>query len=660
MAVSGGKRCRVSPRWRLIAAATAGTVLAGIAGIPAQAAPRAAAPAVPRLTGVTGLGVLRPHVTKPRNDAASRYAPSAVSWPAVASASIDLAARASLLTPVGQGRVPLAASPDARVYGTGTPVWAQALPAGTAPDPRKTAQPEVGAGPSRVTERVLSHAASQAAGVSGVVFTVTAAAGSGGRVRVGLDYSAFAQVYGGNYGLGLRLVELPACALTTPRLAACRAETPLASTNDPAAQSVSAQVTVTPAARGATVLAASPADGGGSGGTYAATSLKPSGSWSAGGSSGAFTYSYPVQVPPAASTLVPSLSLSYDSGSVDGQTASTQAQPSWVGDGWSLSSSYIEQSFISCSDSPEGLASPSATQDNCYDGPVLNLSLNGSTTPLVCNAGESVCRAADDSGEVVAHVTGSGNGSGTYNTDYWTVTDRSGTVFSFGRNELPGWGSGKPVTDSVDSEPVFSAHGGDPCYSAAGFASSACTMAYRWNLDYVRDLHGNAMAYYYKQDTGAYAKDNGTSSATGYVRDSHLDHIDYGFTDPDAYAAAAPDQVVFTPADRCVSGTCDPLNSADAANWPDVPYALNCTAGSACQNTGPTFWSTVRLKTITAEQRSGSAYVPVDSWALAQHFPATGDGTSPALWLDSVTRTGSDTSAGGGGGDAAAGVVHRP
>ncbi len=53
-------------------------------------------------------------------------------------------------------------------------------------------------------------------------------------------------------------------------------------------------------------------------------------------------------------------------------------------------------------------------------------------------------------------------------------------------------------------------------------------MAYRWHLDYVTDLHGDAMAYYYKQDSNAYAKNGGTSSAVSYIRDdSHLDHIDY-------------------------------------------------------------------------------------------------------------------------------------
>src|SRR5581483_10455861 len=129
---------------------------------------------------------------------------------------------------------------------------------------------------------------------------------------------------------------------------------------------------------------------------------------------------------------------------------------------------------------------------------------------------------------------------------------RSGTVYQFGRNELPGWASGKPTTNAVDSEPVYSAHSGDPCYNAAGFTSSVCTMAYRWNLDYVKDVHGNAEAFYYHQDTNFYAQDKG-AKMTGYVRDSHLDHIDYGFADGNAYATV-PDKVVFATGDRCVSG----------------------------------------------------------------------------------------------------------
>ncbi len=313
------------------------------------------------------------------------------------------------------------------------------------------------AGPGRLDVQVVDHSAAQAADIPGVLFTVDPGVSHGaGTVRVGVDYASFAQAYGGNYGSRLRLVKLPACVLSTPQVADCRRQTPLTSTNDPATGSVSAPLdlaaTAAPSTQSASaavmVLAATTTAGqeGGAAGSYAATSLKPSGSWTAGGSTGGFSYSYPITVPPAASSLTPQVQLSYDSSSLDGQTATTWAQSSWVGDGWSMPQSFIEQSFVSCSDKPEGTASPVSTGDLCYNGPVLTLSLNGASTSLVWDATKQVWKPQQDSGEVVTHVTGSNNGTGTYNTDYWTVTTRDGTVYTFGRNQLPGWSAGKPTT----------------------------------------------------------------------------------------------------------------------------------------------------------------------------------------------------------------------
>ena len=639
-------------RWLVVLSAAG--LAAGLAGVPAQAASGPAGgharPALPHIQAARGAGVLGVRKTRVKNAARSRFHPTATSWPKPARAAISLTGTVPPLTAAGQSGQRFLPSGTVQARAAGTPLWAQ------------PSADRAGAAVTRVQVQILSHTRALAAGVHGVVFTARPGTGSAvGRVRLGISYASFGQASGGNYGLGLGLVELPACALTTPRLRACRTERPLASVNDPASQTVSAAVTLPSAATASAtglgsqvVLAAAPVsyDGGGPAGTYSATSLRASGTWAEGGSDGSFTYSYPLPVPPAASDLVPSLALNYDSGTVDGQTASTQAQASWVGDGWSSPQTFIEQSFIPCADSPEGSASPKSTQDECYNGPVLTLSQDGTSTPLVCPVpfsytATSTCQSADDTGEIVTHHVSSGNGSGTKFTDYWTVTERDGTTYSFGRNHLPGWASGDPATNSVDSVPVFSAHSGDPCYSSSGFSSSACVMAYRWNLDYVTDLHGNAMAYYYKQDTNAYAE-YGTTAAASYVRDSHLDHIDYGFTGGNAYTGHAPDEVMFATGDRCFASSCDPIGS-NAANWPDVPYSQDyCASGSSsCAVTGPTFWSTVRLKSITTQQWNGSAYAPADSWALAQHFPSTNDGTSPALWLDSITRTGSDTTAGG-------------
>src|SRR5579884_405432 len=669
--VSAWRRGSVLVRWRHSAALNA--VAVGALAAPLllsagpQLLPRNSAVDLPQVDVGRSVSV-RPFVPHPAPASVAHTtspAPTAVHWPAARSGAAAFTAPGSTSADAARPArtaVPRAGALGVKAYAAGTPVWGRAV------------QPSQGAyqGPSGMRVSVAAHGSALRAGVTGVLFSVTPSGVGRGPVRLGMDYGAFAQVYGGNYGSRLRLVELPACALTTPQVTACRTQTPLSSVNDPRDRSVSAQITLGEAALshgssavsgakpgvGGMVFAvnSSPSggDGGGNAGTYGATSLKPSGSWSAGGSTGSFTYSYPITVPPAASSLVPTVALSYDSGSVDGQTAATQAQADWAGDGWSTPENYIEQSFVSCSDSPEGASAPQATADLCYDGPVLTISLNGSTSSLVCatscNSGSAVWKPTSDNGEVVTHHVSTNNGTGTFNTDYWTVTDRTGTVFSFGLNQLPGWSSGKATTNSVQSEPVYSAHDpststadkpiSDPCYNAT-WSNSWCTMAYRWNLDYVRDLHGNAMAYYYKQDMNAYAQNGNTTTATGYVRDAHVDHIDYGFTDGGAYGAI-PDQVWFSTADRCVSSSCDPIGTY-SANWPDVPYDLNCAAGQACQVTGPSFWSTVALSGITTKQNG----TVVDTYTLGHAMPAPGDGTAQTLWLSSIARQGQDSSAGG-------------
>ena len=108
--------------------------------------------------------------------------------------------------------------------------------------------------------------------------------------------------------------------------------------------------------------------------------------------------------------MAPSIALSYDSGSLDGQTAATQAQASWLGDGWSTPGNYVEQSFVPCADNPEGSAAASATNDECYDGNVLTLSLNGRSTSIVADTSGSTTKYVlqDDNGDTVTKVTGSG------------------------------------------------------------------------------------------------------------------------------------------------------------------------------------------------------------------------------------------------------------
>jgi hypothetical protein len=73
--------------------------------------------------------------------------------------------------------------------------------------------------------------------------------GGPGPVRVRLDYARFARNYGGAWASRLKLVEMPACALTTPGARGCRTMTPVTGSND-GTRSVWADVQLGAAAQG--------------------------------------------------------------------------------------------------------------------------------------------------------------------------------------------------------------------------------------------------------------------------------------------------------------------------------------------------------------------------------------------------------------------------
>ena len=523
----------------------------------------------------------------------------------------------------------------------------------------------VGRSPVSVTstDAVAVHVASRegaaAAGVDGVLVSLELPADTSTPVK--LDYSGISPAVGGSFGSRLRLVSLPACSLTTPTVSACRVQKPLPdSANDARSASVTATLTTasapapatpkankasSPAAAAPTasspMVVAATAGPSGSNGSYAASSLAPSGTWAGGGQSGAFTWSYPISVPaPASGALAPKIALGYDSSSVDGRIANTNNQPSWIGSGWEYSPGFVERSYVPCANDPAGTAPQ--VYDLCWAGQRVNLSLAGRSTALVRDDVSGTWHPASDDGTKVELLTGAANGA--QSGEHWKITTPDGTAYYFGRTYGPGRTT-EAGTNSTWTVPVYGAHPGDPCYNPAGFAASACTQAWRWNLDYVEDTHGNAAMYYYTAESNNYGANNDTAT-TGYTRGGYLNRIDYGLRDTagSVYTAPAPQQVAFTVAERCIPGafSCDPalFTSANAANWPDTPQDQQCTTGSVCNNHAPTFWSTKRLTKITTQVRSGNgSYLPVDDYALTQSFPNQGD---PQLWLNSITRTGHD------------------
>ncbi|MFD7334895.1 RHS repeat-associated core domain-containing protein [Streptomyces violascens] len=511
-----------------------------------------------------------------------------------------------------------------------------------------------GKAPSKVRVSLADRKAAQQAGVDGLLLSVqrTDNASHAGAAHVEVDYSSIRDAYGAGWSSRLRLVTLPACALTTPSKPECRKETPLASQNNTATHTLTAIASLQATARmstfaapsmaatsGATVLAAT-AGADSSEGSFKATSLSPSGSWSAGGNSGGFGWSIPVDAPQAPGGLVPKINLSYNSSSVDGRSASTNNQPSWIGEGWEFAPGFIERTYAPCENDKQGGNNTEKVGDLCWKSDNATLSLNGSSNQLIWDAGKNTWRMAHDDGSRIERMYDSpGNNSGDDDSEYWRVTSQDGTQYWFGKNRLPGWSTGKEETNSVFTVPVFGNHVGEPGH-ADDFASSTVMQGWRWNLDYVVDPHGNAQALYYAKEDGYYAKNNKKDTPAKYTRGGYLTRIDYGLRDGSVYSTTNPaGRVTFDTAERCLASDCTTFDKGHATNWPDTPVDLNCTDGKECLTASPSFWSRKRLTAINTYTLAGTTLQPVDTWTLRQSFPKTGDVSSPSLWLDSIQRT---------------------
>ncbi len=222
--------------------------------------------------------------------------------------------------------------------------------------------------------------------------------------------------------------------------------------------------------------------GAGAGGSFKATPLASNGKWEAGGSSGAFTWSYPLVVPPAPAGPAPNVVFNYNSQSVDGRTAVSSPQASWIGEGWDYDPGHIERRYRNCEDdrktldagTPNNTASKDKTPDLCWVSYNAVMSLAGSTTELVRVASSNpegateIYRPMRDDGTRVEHRVGAENGDN--NGEYWVVTTPDGTKYHFGLNKV---GGGHADTDSVSTVPVFGNHPGEPCHAAA-YADSRC------------------------------------------------------------------------------------------------------------------------------------------------------------------------------------------
>ncbi|MCZ7423706.1 hypothetical protein O7605_29785 [Verrucosispora sp. WMMA2121] len=513
---------------------------------------------------------------------------------------------------------------------------------------------------------LLSRAAAEAAGMRGGLLLRVGrvdAVAAPGQVEVTLDYAGFAAAFGGDWASRLRLVQVPDCAVTSPGTAGCTGM-PLPSRNDVRSQKVTAVVAAAPmrdavstadarrlgltgtAASTGTLLALEAGPSGGAG-DYSASSLAPASTWGHSGSTGGFQWSYPMEAPPAVGGPAPALALAYSSQAVDGLNAASNNQPGPIGEGFDYSPGFVERRYKACSDDMGGNANNTTkTGDLCWGSENAVLSLAGTTVELLKSA-DGKWHPRKEDGSKVELLTTPAYSNGDNDNEYWKVTTADGTRYWFGRHQLPGWSSGRPTTNSVLTAPVFGNNPGEPCHQTT-FAASDCggkRQAWRWNLDYVEDVHGNTMSLWWTKETNYYARNQAAAAPVIYDRAAYLTRIDYGTDNRDdteyaatsPYVQTAPARVEFAYSDRCLSN----CTTKNATTWPDTPWDQECTASTnPCRNASPTFWSAKRLTTVTTKVRKGSAYQNASSWTLRHTFPDPGDGTRAGLWLAGITRRG--------------------
>ncbi|WP_370112284.1 ricin-type beta-trefoil lectin domain protein [Streptacidiphilus sp. MAP12-33] len=616
----------------------------------------------------------------------SRYRSGVPVWPVAGVMTVALTHAVTARTASGVAGAPHGAPVSAPVKAGSLPLW-------VAPVTRGGAHTAAGTAPSSVRVQVASHAQAVAAGANGMLIGVSRADGAIGRgqVQVVLDYAALAQAYGGGYGSRLQMFLMPSCALTTPQIQACRTRAPLASTNRAAAEQLVATVPVgarpgtlaTRAAMSATdttgsmSLVAVTSGNSGSQGNYGATSLNPSGTWQTSGG-GSFTYSYPISVPPGVVGGVPTVALSYDSESVDGETSGRNSQATWIGDGWDYQPGFVERSYRSCSSLLDsgGNRILKGSGDECWGGDNATLSFGPHSGVLVPLDSASALTKNDpnlvkewklqgDDGTVVEELKGAPNGL--YQGIYYRVLTSDGSAAYFGATEAPdapGIAGAMPTgvtaftsTNSAWGVPVMHPVSGDPCYNSSDDKASKCSApeGWRWNLDFVVSPSGVVQRYDYTDETNYYDLGSGQAASgssgtlTPYVRGGQLAAISYGYTLADEQAGRTPSaEVVFNPAQRCqTSSTFDctaAITDSNATNWPDVPFDLACESGDSttmpagatsvpagvCVTGSPSYWTTTRLGSITTEVNvAGKGLTPVDTYTLNHIYTDAGATADP-------------------------------
>ncbi|MCF3135571.1 ricin-type beta-trefoil lectin domain protein [Streptomyces olivochromogenes] len=461
------------------------------------------------------------------------------------------------------------------------------------------------------------------------------------------------------------------------------------------------------AAAGTTALAVTSGTSG-SQGDYGATELSAAGTWQAS-ATGSFTYAYPISVPSAVGSNAPSVGLNYDSQTVDGETTARNSQASWVGDGWTYQVGSVERAYRKCGSllDSSGDKIVNGSGDECWGGDNATLSFGSHSGTLVPDGVDSSVpgeikqwRLQGDDGTLVQELSGADNGL--HDGVYYRVLTTDGTAAYFGADHSPsGAGSATMPANPADSSthsawgvPVLHPRSTDPCHDDTKGKASQCDKpeGWRWNLDFVVSPAGFVQRYDYTTESNYYDLGGGqaaessdpddTGTLTSYTRGGALTLISYGYTLADEQAGRSPAaEVDFGLAQRCQTTStftdCSASNLKDstATHWPDVPWDLHCDStdktklpdgattvpDDVCITSGPSFWTTTRLASITTKVhvKATDQLTAVDSYKLGHVYsdaggtvdPVTGTTVDPkdagmlqaVMWLQSIQHTGKDT-----------------
>jgi RHS repeat-associated protein len=536
--------------------------------------------------------------------------------------------------------------------------------------------------PAAIRLRVAGAQETAETGITGVLLDVVDESSTPAvepEVELTVSYETFAGLVNGDWASRLRFVWIPECEVSAPCV-----PIPIETVNNPVNETVTAVVPVlsgepevapasystgpTIATAGYSTYTRSQTGSGGGGsvaitagasgssGDWGATSLAPSSTWGSSGSTGSFTWSLPIQVPTTPAGPAPEVGFSYSSAGSDGRTPSTNNQSGPMGEGFSITESYVERSYESCQDDESGSANniDRTSGDLCWGAENATMVFNGSAIELIRDAASGEWHAKNDDGSRIQRITGSSWNSGEAN-EYWKVTTTDGTQYFFGRGKVT---SGGTALNSAWTVPVYGNHPGERCHSAE-FADSRCSQVWRWNLEYVVDVSGNSMTYFYDREVNRYVFDlteNYQEGATvAYVAGGHLIRIEYGTRAGSETTESAPAKVEFAYTPRCITDLdeadsfCSPSQSSTTANhWLDTPTDLICTSSTPgdCENYSPVFFNLTRLSSISTLTFDGAAYQPVDKWTLNQTFDPEGTGIgleyaqNVTLVLRSVAHTG--------------------